>query len=120
MNSTKCSNLVKDVIFHIMTISDDLRYPRERDWTIGSAGNLDEFIEQNTQYVVDKLQDPEYIENFEVLDDEVTDDDFEAESEIFSILRDMFPIINCMHGDSASELQDKFIPVLREIYRAHK
>ena len=111
----KCAKLVKDVIFHLLTVPDDWRYTRDSDWSIGSAENLEEFIEQNIQHIVNRFQDPEYIENFKVSEED-EDGHYEAELEIFSILRGMFPTIDCMHADNTDELRERFVPVLRKIY----
>lgn len=110
----ECQKLVEDLIFYLLTTPTDWRYSRDSDWEIGRADNLKNFIKQNAAYLFNNMQDTDNVAKFTVTEDN-EDEYYEAEQEIFSVLNDMFPTIQCLHGDDRDDILAKFVPRLRKL-----
>ena len=110
-NRKEWQKLVEYVAFHLLTVPKDWRYSRDNDWEVGQAINLKNFIKRNTGHLFNKFQDPNYATNFSVPEDE----HYEAELEIFQVLTEMFPTIDCLHGDDRDDMITIFIPRLHDI-----
>jgi hypothetical protein len=112
-----CKKLVKDVTFYLLTKPTNWRYTRDEDWSLGEANNFDDFVSVNSHYLYRELLNEENNENFNLMETEDNEDEYyEAELEIYDILRKMFPTIDCLHGNDQDYIKCKFIPELRKLY----
>ncbi len=113
-----CQKLVEDVILHLLTQPGDWRNQRDLDWAIGTATNLTDYIGQNAQYLLDQFDNLEFANNFGVIVEDGEEEYYEAKTEIFDVLREMFPTMSCIHYNDRFDMEAKFIPRLRDIYSA--
>lgn len=119
-NYTLCETFVKDAIFYLLTTPEVWRYERG-EWSIGEAKNLDEYIQANSKYLYNEILNEKNAEFFNIKqpddeDEDAEDEYYEAECEIFSIIRNMFPIVDVLHGDDQDAFKDKFLPDMYKFY----
>jgi hypothetical protein len=107
---------VKDLIFFIMTKSNDLRYPVKQTPT--NANNLDNLIKEKVSFMKRRFHNHEYKQYFyTVLNKYSNEDDvYCAKLQILRILVDLFPIINGLHSDNIYDIENIFFPKLLEIH----